>query len=134
MRGGLQIGNLAAKVGYLTRFCRRWAKIPLGKCAMTEFFFRIRAESGKLAESGCPVSARRKRPGVALGARSQKPVGIGGNPFGYAQDRLGRYIRENRSCQKRNLRQTLYTFRGVNKLANRTNHPFGYAQDRFVWR
>jgi hypothetical protein len=54
------------------------ARNPFGKWAVTEFFSRSRPENMASFGNGLPMSCRRKRPGVRLGLRSQKPVGVAG--------------------------------------------------------
>jgi len=58
---------------------------------VTEAFWRIWAGSGKCAEKGTAVSTRRSRPGVGFGARSQKPVGMGGMFFTNKKSTRGQF-------------------------------------------
>jgi hypothetical protein len=65
-----------AKAGCFERLC---PKTPLGKWAVTADFLRIRPfNTGRKSEKVVLPSHRRKHPGVPLGWRFQKPVGMGG--------------------------------------------------------
>src|SRR5713226_9133628 len=60
------------------RLRRRCPRTPLGRCAVGDAFFRKDTDRPLHFEKSTPANARRSRPGVALGCRSQNPVGIAG--------------------------------------------------------
>src|SRR6266446_1877033 len=60
--------------GATTPFRRRCPCTPLGKCAVTDAFFRSGPSGTGISEKSTRRSTRRKRPHVGRQYRSQKPV------------------------------------------------------------
>jgi hypothetical protein len=68
----------AVKMSDQDAFWRRCPATPVGKWSVTDAFFRNLGAKPSDSGKGRRAKARRKRPGVGWAARSQKPVGTGG--------------------------------------------------------
>jgi len=104
----------------LTIFSHR-ARVPLGKCPVTDFFSRRRLGSLTSFGQGWPINRRRKRPGVRWGGTIPEA--------GWGSGKCGRQEAQNGASQERQFGQAPDPFRVVNKPTAGADHSPGAPRD-----